>query len=140
MTRQQLQEKFSAKLRDNLRLKYNGAIPSAAIFATHFNLQLKEDALCISQETARRWIRGCCLPDAARQQALATWLGLDLNAALCGMVVSLNSSQPADSDSSRQIEELLASINQRQREALLDLLKLSVTPDLSRLSLANTAK
>ena len=128
MTRQQIQEKFSAKLREKLRLNYNGAIPSAALFATHFNLRLTEDELSISQETARRWIRGCCLPDAARQQTLATWLGLDLNEALCGLAASKDPMHQSGNIPLREVAELLELISPRQREALIDLLKESASP------------
>lgn len=128
MTRQQIQEKFSAKLREKLRRNYNGAIPSAALFATHFNLRITEDELSISQETARRWIRGCCLPDAARQQTLATWLGLDLNEALCGLATSKDPMHQSGNTPLREVSELLELISPRQREALIDLLKESASP------------
>lgn len=125
-TRQQIQETFSAELQTELRRRYRGRIPSAAGFAVHFNLQIRDPGLDISQETARRWLRGQCLPDATRMRVLSKWLGLDLNRAL--------SCDPKRGEESfdRAFEEmnrLFARIDPRQRELALNLLKRAM-PDV----------
>lgn len=82
MTREQICENFSAYLRGRIRVYYRGRLPSAAMFALHFNGQTQDGSAPISQETARRWLRGNCLPDETRLQVLAQWLDLDLHEAL----------------------------------------------------------
>lgn len=71
---------FSALLRDCLRNRY-GRIPSAAVVAREFNLRAY-DTTPISQESARRWIRGVSLPEEERLRILVEWLDLDFNEAL----------------------------------------------------------
>ena len=78
MTRQTLLENFSARLRDHLKQRIRGRLPSAAAFAVQFNWQCQHSPLAISGETARRWIRGNSLPDETRLTVLVEWLGLDL--------------------------------------------------------------
>ena len=75
-----IKESFSALLRDSLRARY-GRIPSAAVVAREFNLRAYETSP-ISQESARRWLRGVSLPEEERLRVLVNWLNLDFNAAL----------------------------------------------------------
>lgn len=75
-----IKENFAALLRDSLRSRF-GRIPSAAIVAREFNLRAY-DTPPISQESARRWIRGVSLPEEQRLRILVNWLNLDFNAAL----------------------------------------------------------
>lgn len=75
-----IKENFAALLRDSLRGRF-GRIPSAAVVAREFNLRAY-DTLPISQESARRWIRGVSLPEEQRLRVLVNWLNLDFNAAL----------------------------------------------------------
>jgi hypothetical protein len=75
-----IKENFAALLRDSLRSRF-GRIPSAAIVAREFNLRAY-DTPPISQESARRWIRGVSLPEEQRLRVLVNWLNLDFNAAL----------------------------------------------------------
>lgn len=77
----QIREAFAAQLRDRLRQRFRGKLPSAAIVAREFNLRAGA-VLPISQESTRRWIRGTSIPDAPRLAVLAAWLHLDFNAAL----------------------------------------------------------
>ncbi len=62
---------------DALRVHY-GRIPSAAVAARDFNLR-NPNTPAISEETARRWIRGLSLPEGERMTVLVRWLGLDMN-------------------------------------------------------------
>lgn len=75
-----IKENFSALLRDSLRSQF-GRIPSAAVFAREFNLRAY-DTSPISQESARRWLRGVSLPEEARLRVLVNWLHLNFNDAL----------------------------------------------------------
>lgn len=75
-----IKENFAALLRDSLRSRF-GRIPSAAVVAREFNLRAY-DTPPISQESARRWIRGVSLPEEQRLRVLVNWLNLDFNAAL----------------------------------------------------------
>lgn len=75
-----IKENFSALLRDSLRSRY-GRIPSAAVVAREFNLRAY-DTSPVSQESARRWLRGVSLPEEERLRILVNWLQLDFNKAL----------------------------------------------------------
>jgi hypothetical protein len=75
-----IKESFSALLRNSLRARY-GRIPSAAVVAREFNLRAY-DTSPISQESARRWLRGVSLPEEERLRVLVNWLNLDFNEAL----------------------------------------------------------
>jgi hypothetical protein len=75
-----IKENFSAILRDSLRKRF-GRIPSAAVVAREFNLRAY-DTSPVSQESARRWLRGVSLPEEERLRVLVNWLNLDFNAAL----------------------------------------------------------
>jgi hypothetical protein len=68
---------FSQAITDALRARY-GRVPSAAVTARDFNLR-NADTPPISEETARRWMRGLSLPEGERLAVLVRWLELDLN-------------------------------------------------------------
>jgi hypothetical protein len=76
-----IKENFSAHLRTSLKAQYKGRLPSAAILARDFNLRAYE-ASPISGESARRWMRGICLPEEDRLRVLVNWLNLDFNRVL----------------------------------------------------------
>jgi hypothetical protein len=76
----EIKDNFSALLRDSLRSRF-GRIPSAAVVAREFNLRAYDTAP-ISQESARRWIRGVSLPEEERLRVLVNWLDLDFNKVL----------------------------------------------------------
>jgi hypothetical protein len=75
-----VKENFSCILRESLRARF-GRVPSAAVLAREFNLRAY-DTTPISGESARRWLRGVCLPEEERLRVLVNWLGLDFNQAL----------------------------------------------------------
>jgi hypothetical protein len=72
-----LKLQFAKELNRQL-LEYYGRIPSAAVLARDFNLRAA-NVPQISQETARRWIRGLSIPELDKLQILVDWLGLDPN-------------------------------------------------------------
>lgn len=75
-----VKENFAALLRNSLKSRY-GRLPSAAVLAREFNLRAY-DTTPISGESARRWLRGVCLPEEERLRVLVKWLDLDFNKAL----------------------------------------------------------
>jgi hypothetical protein len=68
--------RFSTALNRQL-LDYYGRIPSASILARDFNLRAKQ-LPPITQETARRWIRGLSLPDIDKLAILSNWLRINI--------------------------------------------------------------
>jgi len=73
----EIKDTFSKSLRSCLN-NYYGKVPSASVFARDFNLRAY-GTTPITQESARRWIRGVSLPEEGRVRVLIDWLGLDYN-------------------------------------------------------------
>lgn len=116
MSRQnQFKESFAKALRTALVQHYRTR-PSAAMLARDYNLRT-HGGTSISQETARRWLRGECFPDEDKLQILAPWLDLDLNA-LYGSRRKLE----------RQFEPLLLKLTEAQRLSLANLIRLMIEP------------
>ena len=76
--KQSLRDSFSLSLTDALVVRYR-KVPSAAFVANQFNLRVRSSQL-ITQETARRWMRGLGIPEFDKLLVLRSWLSLDLNA------------------------------------------------------------
>ena len=77
-SKQALRDDFSKALKDGLLIRYR-ELPSAAFVAKEFNLRTSvSDA--ITQETARRWLRGLAIPVLDKLLVLRSWLHIDLNA------------------------------------------------------------
>ena len=68
---------FSDELNKALRLKYKSKNISALYFATQFNKHCKKSSLHISQESARKWLKGLSFPNQERVMVLILWLKLD---------------------------------------------------------------
>jgi hypothetical protein len=68
---------FSDELNKALRLKYKSKKISALYFATQFNKQCKKSSLYISQESAKKWLKGLSFPNQERVMVLILWLKLD---------------------------------------------------------------
>jgi len=68
---------FSDELNKALSLKYKSKKISALYFATQFNKQCKKTSLHISQESARKWLKGLSFPNQERIMVLILWLKLD---------------------------------------------------------------
>ena len=75
-----VKENFACILRDSLKARY-GRVPSAAVLAREFNLRAY-DTTPVTGESARRWLRGVCLPEEERLRVLVNWLNLNFNDAL----------------------------------------------------------
>ena len=76
--KQALRDSFSLSLVKALALRYQ-EIPSAAFVAKEFNLRTSTSD-SITQESARRWLRGLAIPELDKLLVLRSWLDLDLNA------------------------------------------------------------
>ena len=70
-------ERFGLVFRESLKRTY-GRLPSASFVAAQFNLR-SHSASAVSQESARRWIRGSSIPDPQRLSVLSSWLDIDYN-------------------------------------------------------------
>jgi hypothetical protein len=73
-----LRDSFSLALANGLLMRYR-EVPSAAFLAKEFNLR-SGVAEPITQESARRWLRGLAIPELNKLLILRSWLDLDLNA------------------------------------------------------------
>jgi len=73
-----LWDSFSLALANGLLMRYQ-EVPSAAFLAKEFNLR-SGVAEPITQESARRWLRGLAIPELHKLLVLRSWLDLDLNA------------------------------------------------------------
>ena len=73
-SRKTKQLKFSHVLQQKLIERF-GKIPSANHLANQYNLRA-HGTPPITQEAARRWIKGLSLPQVERFQVLSIWLGI----------------------------------------------------------------
>jgi len=78
LSKQALRDSFALALANGLLMRYQ-EVPSAAFLAKEFNLR-SEPAESITQESARRWLRGLAIPELDKLLILRSWLDLDLNA------------------------------------------------------------
>jgi hypothetical protein len=118
-------EVFSTELRKRLKLRY-GRLPSAAFVALHFNGRVSEyDG--ISQETARRWMRGVSIPRYTHFGILSDWLKLDINSVFDS---ANNTSSARDreggsdvfAEETIKITRLINGLSPKKRENLLEFL------------------
>jgi len=75
-----MKEQFARSLRESLQVRY-GKVPSAAVVARDFNLRAYGVAP-ITQESARRWMRGESFPSPKYLEILISWLGVSLDPAI----------------------------------------------------------
>ena len=78
---EQIRKKFGRALREALIAHY-GRLPPASLLCREFNLRAR-GVDSISQESARRWLRGLSIPTQDKLAILQQWLSLDLNHILC---------------------------------------------------------
>lgn len=126
-----MKEQFARSLRESLRVRY-GKVPSAAVVARDFNLRAYGVAP-ITQESARRWMRGESFPSPKHLGILINWLGVSLepailtpqrqthtNAANGEQTAYYISPMPA---SDERIIRLFASLNPEQKIAVVNLIE-----------------
>ena len=78
LPKQTLRDAFATALANGLRQRYR-SVPTAAFVSKEFNRRAHATE-AITQESARRWLRGLAVPDLAKLLVLRSWLDLDLNA------------------------------------------------------------
>lgn len=59
-------------------VRHYGRMPSASVVARDFNLRCTQNVKPITNETARRWIKGISIPELMRLNVLSNWIGLDI--------------------------------------------------------------
>lgn len=107
---------FSRAINEALRAHY-GRVPSAAVTARDFNLR-NHDTPPISEETARRWMRGLSLPEGERMGVLVKWLALDLNT-IFGDASPVSLRMPLDQ---QEVFDLINELNSTQIAVLKNLI------------------
>lgn len=85
---------FAHGLNNQLQCYYR-RIPSASILARDFNARLRDGMNPITQETARRWIRGLSMPEMDKLQILIQWLDLNID-------LNMSALPPSDADNPSQ--------------------------------------
>lgn len=121
-----IKSKFSALLRARL-IEVYGRQPSAAFVAQEFNLRAY-GCEPITQEAARRWLKGISMPEEKKLQILVNWLNLDISA--CFAVVKGKATPPSSSDrnsrnqlNTHKLVSLIAQLPQPEQELLKKLAK-----------------
>jgi hypothetical protein len=111
-----MKEEFAKSLARHL-LDYYGRVPSASILARDFNFRAGVEGSQISQETARRWIRGISMPELDKLQVLVDWLNLEMG--FMGRRVDDKGLEPnstSNGGSTRPINQVEAALLQVFRE------------------------
>jgi hypothetical protein len=111
-----MKEEFAKSLARHL-LDYYGRVPSASILARDFNFRVGVEGSQISQETARRWIRGISMPELDKLQVLVDWLNLEMS--FMGRRVDDKGLEPnstSNGGSTRPINQVEAALLQVFRE------------------------
>lgn len=133
-----IKDTFSRSLRNCLH-KHYGRVPTAAVIAKDFNLRAY-GVDPITQESARRWIRGISIPEEDRLKVLIEWLSLDFNEILRSNGNGDKHARAGDghvmpneifrengdglSVSDEELVRLLFSLNEEKRRLVLELIKL----------------
>ena len=127
-----MKEWFAQTLRESLQARY-GKLPSAATVARDFNLRAY-GVSPITQESARRWMRGEAFPKPEYLEILLSWLGISLDPAVLASqrrihiphspVTTYRSGyikpmQPPEECISR----LITSLNPNQKKLMIELIK-----------------
>ena len=110
-----------------------GKLPSAAVLARDFNLRA-DGVSPITQESARRWMRGEAFPRPEYLEILLSWLGVSLDAAIFtpekrlpapySQCIAQGSGYitPMNLDEER-ITRLFASLSPVQKKAVMELIE-----------------
>ncbi len=127
-----MKEQFARSLRESLRVRY-GKLPSAAVLARDFNLRAY-GVSPITQESARRWMRGECFPKSAYLEILVNWLGVSLDTAVLTPEKSVHAAHSLDLEhgpgyitpmnpAEERITRLFASLSPTQKKAVVNLIE-----------------
>ncbi len=128
-----MKEQFARSLRESLQERY-GKVPSAAVVARDFNLRAYGVAP-ITQESARRWMRGECFPKSEYLEILISWLGVSLDAVVLTPEKRVHTPYSFDMESEsgyitpmnpaeERIARLFASLSPTQKKAVMRLIEI----------------
>ena len=122
------EERFGYFLRDALKRTFK-SLPTAARFAEEFNLR-NQGREPITQESARKWMRGVSIPHLQRLGVLISWLDLDIHEVLAGCPSKSHPHLHQVSQFGRltnlRVEELIglfSKLNCEQQESFLSLVE-----------------
>lgn len=101
LSKKALRDSFASALSTALQHRYQ-KVPSAAFVAKEFNL-LAHSTEPITQESARRWLRGLAIPGLEKLIVLRSWLDLDLN--MLGNRTQFSDAQVVDSQDGMQLPQ-----------------------------------
>jgi hypothetical protein len=108
-----IEEYFASEFRNSLRKRY-GKIPSASFIAIQFNRRVTENG--ITQESARRWVRGLSMPSYSHLQVIIVWLDLSIET----IFGSEHTAPPQHSAQIMEVAEILSRLSLNARGNLLD--------------------
>jgi len=131
-----IKTRFSTSLNQQL-LHYYRRIPSASILARDFNSRSQGLMNPITQETARRWIRGLSMPEMDKLQVLINWLDLNIDLNFksiapekeVGGQVSARRTTVALNEAEAQLLQIFRETDVRGKRVLLSLAKTLMQPD-----------
>ena len=121
LSKQELRDSFASALNNSLLLRYQ-KMPSAAFVAKEFNLR-SHMTEAITQESARRWLRGLAIPDFAKLLVLRSWLDIDLNALGMPNIESIEKSNIQLSGDALAKQEAFVLTTQSIKQTLQGLMK-----------------
>ena len=127
-----MKEQFARSLRESLRVRY-GKLPSAAIVARDFNLRA-DGVSPITQESARRWMRGMCFPKHEYLEILLSWLAISLDPTVLTPEKSVHATHALDLErgpgyispmnpAEDRIIRLFMSLNPIQKKVVVELIE-----------------
>ena len=121
-----MKEQFARSLCECLKARY-GKLPSAATVARDFNLRAY-GVSPITQESARRWMRGESFPKPKYLEILLNWLAISLDPAvlaskerlLAGYALTI---KPPGNSADEVIVQLCAHLNPAQKKVVAELIQ-----------------
>ena len=126
-----MKEQFAHSLRESLRARY-GKLPSAAVLARDFNLRA-DGVSCITQESARRWMRGEAFPRPEYLEILINWLGVSLDDAVLRPEKNVHLAHALDLEhggyitpmnpAQERLARLFITLNLEQQKAVIELIE-----------------
>ena len=131
-----IKTRFSTSLNQQL-LEYYRRIPSASILARDFNSRSQGLMNPITQETARRWIRGLSMPEMDKLQVLINWLDLNIDLNFksiapekeTGAQINARRTTVVLNETEAQLLQIFRETDVRGKRILLSLAKTLMQPD-----------
>ena len=127
-----MKEQFARSLRECLKARY-GKLPSATTVARDFNLRAY-GVSPITQESARRWMRGECFPKSEYLEILLNWLAISLYPATLAPEGRVHAPHSLDTGAGlgyitpmnpaeERMTRLFITLNQEQKKVVMELME-----------------